>query len=219
MNQVTKLSLALLILATSLFAQDSVGMESAIRHEARSQKRQVIALNISFKDSVDSQKFWSIYDDFEKQATILTDKSIELIKEYAKTYETMTGSEAVKLTDNSMALKAERAKILKKTYKKISKISQIEAARFVQIENRINLMVSYSTALELPIIMTEDQQEFVTEAVEEAQAIEAPAAESTVEEAVTEEAPVVEDSSAVETETVKEEATSAEEVTAEPATK
>ena len=165
MSQFSKLALALLVITASLFAQSEEGLTAALKSEGQAQKRVVIALNIVFTDSTDSQNFWAIYDEFETSVGELTDKSVAIIKEYAENYNTMTGEEAVKLTNESMDVSAQRAKLLKKTFKKIAKISPIEAARFVQIENRINLMVRFQTALELPVIMPEEVQKEVAKEI------------------------------------------------------
>ena len=66
-----------------------------LREDVRSEKKQLIAANLQFTDA-EATKFWPVHHVYDKLMKI-GDTRLALIKEYAKTYDTMTDAQAKSL--------------------------------------------------------------------------------------------------------------------------
>jgi hypothetical protein len=154
-KSISKFAIALSMTTLPLFAQES-SVANSISVAFKTVKREVISMNIPIVDSLKNEKFWEIYDDYEAALTKENKKYLELIKEYASSMETITEKDADKAVKALLKMKSNRIKILKKTHKKLaSEVSSIEAARFIQIDNRIRLLLDLKIASALPMLLPE----------------------------------------------------------------
>jgi hypothetical protein len=147
--------IGVVMMASSVFAQDTNSLMELFKSDVRSAKRELVSLNIVFTDSVKSTSFWAVYDEYEQATKANTDTYIGLLKKYAENYTQMNDEVASDLTKEAFGLKKAKQKILSKAYKKMAKISVVEAARFVQLENRISLLIDMQIASELPMLLPE----------------------------------------------------------------
>lgn len=152
--------LVLSLAATSLIAQEQDAVleqaKEMFKMELRSMKRDVIAMNIPFTDKTKEEAFWDIYEEYEDALKSENKKYINLLKKYATNYETMDAKIADQMVKELYKLKKTRQKIELKTYKKMAKsVSAIEAARFVQINNRLGLLLDLGIASHLPMLLPE----------------------------------------------------------------
>jgi len=70
----------------------------------------------------------------------------------------MTNSIAKKLLDESMTIEALRLKLSKAYLPKFRKVlPDVKAARYYQIENKINAVLYYELAAKIPLVKTEKQ--------------------------------------------------------------
>lgn len=144
------------LLISPLCAADVDMSAEVYKEKLRSYKRDIITLNFSFKDEKKAEAFWEIYNDFEKKLKPLSETYLALLVEYEENYEKMSPEIATKLVENMKEYKENRSALLFDAHKKIAdKVSPIDAARFVQLENRIALMVELSAATELPLLLPE----------------------------------------------------------------
>lgn len=162
MKLATKLLFAVSLLAAPLFASDAEidqqleKQKEMFKMELRSAKRDVIAMNIPITDSVKAELFWEIYDSYETAIKKENTRYLKLLKEYATNFENMSDKVADKLVKDLYNMKKKRQKIELKTYKQMSKkVSVVEAARFVQINNRMRLLLDLGIASHLPMMLPE----------------------------------------------------------------
>lgn len=149
-----RLLLLLLAFAATVSAQDAVATQELVKQDLRSARRELVAMNIRIADKEKAQLFWSMYDDYVLESGKNNDDYVELLKKYAENFEKMDDATANQIVAESFAISSARQKLLKKTHKKISsKVSPVEAARFVQIENRISLMLDLQIAAGLPMLL------------------------------------------------------------------
>ena len=59
------------------------------RKDVRSLKKQIISANIELTDA-EAQQFWPIYDRYTAEMGKIEDRKFELLKEYARYYDTIT---------------------------------------------------------------------------------------------------------------------------------
>src|SRR5271169_5875021 len=74
-----------------------------LRQDLRSQKKQLIAANLTLTDA-ESTKFWPVYDQFSAEMTALGDQKLALIKEYVLNFGSLTDAQAQSLLNRSLAL-------------------------------------------------------------------------------------------------------------------
>ena len=97
--------------------------------------------------------FIPIFKEYEGEFKKIGDERRDIILEYEKNYTTMTDSKANELAKRSIDVRKERLKLMEKYYNKYSKaLNPIVAARFLQLENYINLIVDIQFAEEVPLI-------------------------------------------------------------------
>ncbi len=118
-----------------------------------SAKRTLIYTDIMQLNDEQAAKFWPIYREYELELNKLNDQKLEGIKEYARTYSTMTDSKADELAALVLELESKRNDLKKKYYEKMrEKVGGIIAARFLQVENQILMVIDLQIASSLPIV-------------------------------------------------------------------
>jgi hypothetical protein len=88
----------------------------------------------------DAQKdaFWKLYDEYETQRKDLGKQRIELLKQYAAQYETMTSEQADAWTKKAMDLQKKTDNLITTFYGKVKGATDgIVALQFYQMENYI----------------------------------------------------------------------------------
>jgi hypothetical protein len=102
----------------------------------------------------EAQAFWPIFRDYEKDLMKLNDERIRILKDYAEHYgEIMTEEKADALAERSLDWQAGRVKLMRNYYKKFSKaLSPKTAAKFIQVENQIWILLDLQIASEVPLV-------------------------------------------------------------------
>src|SRR5215470_4453839 len=85
-----------------------------LRRDLRSQKKQIVAANMSFTDS-EAEKFWPVYDRYAADLAKIYDTKIALAEEYLDNYKTMSGDDAESYIRRRAAVE-ERVMQLRLTY-------------------------------------------------------------------------------------------------------
>jgi len=123
-----------------------------LRSDIRSQKIAIITEVMQFSDAEDA-KFWPVYREYEAELVKINDDRIALIKEYAVSYDKMTDAIADKLAHGALDLEARRQALKVKYYDRFkAALSARTAARFLQVENQILLLLDLQIAASLPIV-------------------------------------------------------------------
>ena len=123
-----------------------------LRSDLRSQKVAIITELMQFTED-DDAKFWPVYREYETELAKLNDERLALIKDYAANYETITDGVADRLALGALDLEGRRHALKSKYYDRFkSVVSPKTAARFLQIENQILLLLDLQIAASLPIV-------------------------------------------------------------------
>jgi NurA-like 5'-3' nuclease len=143
--------IALAALPTSLVAQQDAYVE-LLRSDVKTQRVAIITEVMQFSDSA-AAVFWPIYRDYEYEATNIGDDMLALLKDYAANYDNLTEEMAKDLADRALKIDEADLKLRKKYFKKVEKeLGSITAAKFLQIENQIKLLIDLQIAQSLPLI-------------------------------------------------------------------
>jgi len=123
-----------------------------LRTDVKAEKVQIIGVMMSFSPD-QASTFWPIYKSYDADLTKLGDQKVALIKDYADNYYSLTDAKADDLVQRSFTLVSDRNALLKQTYEQVkSKLGAKEAARFVQIENQLLMIIDLQIASRLPAI-------------------------------------------------------------------
>jgi len=150
------LAVTLVLPTLAAFAQDNNStLESDIavlRSDLRAQKTQVMTDQLKLSDA-EGKTFWPIYRDYEAEMGKLNDEKVSIIKDYANSYDTITDAQIQSLADRTFKLDDKRTALKQKYFKKISKaVSPKTAARFIQVDNRLDLLVNLQIADAVPML-------------------------------------------------------------------
>jgi hypothetical protein len=122
-----------------------------LRKDVRSQKSAVMS-EVMQLDPDQAAKFWPIYRDYDAELTKVNDLRIANIKEYADSYNQLTDAKADELVHNGMAYQKQRSELLVKYYEKMKQeLGAVTAARFVQVEYQLLLVIDLQIDSALPL--------------------------------------------------------------------
>jgi hypothetical protein len=123
-----------------------------LRVDVRTKKTAIFTEIMQFKD-IRAAKFWPIYNEYDSELQRLNDQKLAGIQEYAKHFGRMTDEKADELAVLALELK-NKCNDLKKTYyeKVREQPGGIIAARFLQIENQLLMVIDLQIAASLPIV-------------------------------------------------------------------
>jgi hypothetical protein len=123
-----------------------------LRHNVRAEKTQIMGAMMQL-DADDAAKFWPIYRDYEAELTKLNDLRVANIEEYSKYYNQMTDEKADELVRNAIQYQEQRDQLLGKYYLQVKDaLGGITAARFLQVEHQLLLIIDLQIASQLPVV-------------------------------------------------------------------
>ena len=151
--------LAVLVITLALPALPAFGQDSTLesdiqvlRSDLRAQKTQIISDQLKLSDA-EGKSFWPIYREYETELSKLNDEKVAIIKDYATSYDTITDAQIQSLAERTFKLDNKRTDLRQKYFKKISKaVSPKTAARFIQLESRLDLLLNLQLADSIPMI-------------------------------------------------------------------
>jgi hypothetical protein len=128
-----------------------------LRKDIRSQKKQLIAANLSLT-ATEATKFWPIYDQYEAEYAKISDTKLALIKEYAQNLDTATDEQALDYLKRSEEI-SESAIQLRKRYVPLvnEALPGKKTATFFQLERRIEMLLDVEVASLLPPLQSQGQ--------------------------------------------------------------
>jgi hypothetical protein len=125
---------------------------SLMRTDVRQQKAEMMGA-VMLLSAADATKFWPIYSDYDAALAKLNDQRVENIKEYARTYNQMTDQKADELIQNALSYQKQRSELLAKTYGQVKQaLGAITAARFIQVEQQLLLIIDLQIDSALPVV-------------------------------------------------------------------
>lgn len=139
----------------TICAQGSSDLDAYVqllRSDLRTKKAVLIREQLPLSET-EAEAFWPIYKRYESTVTELNDAKLVLIKDYAQNYEGMTNIKAKELANRALELDEKRQAIRKKFYDEFAKVLNAKAAaRFVQVDRRIDLLMDLQIASEVPLL-------------------------------------------------------------------
>ncbi|HXZ80750.1 MAG TPA: hypothetical protein VEG30_12520 [Terriglobales bacterium] len=123
-----------------------------LRSNVRQQKAEIMGAVMQL-DVDQAAKFWPIYSEYDAELTKLNNLRIANIEEYARNYDQMTDAKADELIQKALDFRKQRSELLAKYYGRVkASLGAIEAARFLQIEDQLLLIIDLQIQSALPVV-------------------------------------------------------------------
>ncbi len=150
-----KLLLVIIVLIMANTVAYGKGVDAYVellKSDVRTQKVAIITEVMQFT-AEESSAFWPVHREYDLELSGIIDDRIELIQDYVQNYDNLTDKKARELVNKVFALEKRRTKLKKKYFWKIERaLSATIAAKFIQVENQISLLIDLQIASELPLI-------------------------------------------------------------------
>ena len=129
----------------------SEGEIALMRRDLRSEKKKLIAMNLSLTDE-EATRFWPVYDRYVGDITKLHDGFYATIRDYSDNNKTWTDAEFTAMLDRWVKFQVEEAKTRQKFIPLIQKaIPPRKAALFLQIDRRLYALLDLQVSAFLPL--------------------------------------------------------------------
>jgi hypothetical protein len=122
------------------------------RSAIQAERQAIIAANLDL-DEKESAVFWPLYQEYRDALESIIDTRVDLLDQFFASYETLTDDEALALLDQHLDWEKDVLKVRTAYAKKMRKVlSGRTVAKFFQIENKMDLIIEYELAGEIPLI-------------------------------------------------------------------
>jgi hypothetical protein len=148
---VVTLCMCLAMIPGVLFAQALDNYIELLRSDIRTEKTEILTEALKLTEA-QTATFWPIQREYETELAKIQDARIAMIKDYAKSYDTMDEAKAKELMETAFKLQEQRNSLLKKYAGKVSKeVSPTVAVRFAQVESLIHALIDVQVRSEIPL--------------------------------------------------------------------
>ena len=118
------------------------------------QKKQIVAKNMQLT-SVEKDKFWAVYRDYQNKMDSVNDRRTKLITDYADNLKTGSLTDEIALGMLNEFLSYERMRLITKQ-SFVDKFKEVlpsrKVARFFQIENKMEAIINFDLARQIPLV-------------------------------------------------------------------
>ena len=147
---ITVALLTLALTSTSTSAQED--LLELMRADLRADKVAILTDAMALREA-EGDAFWPIYRDYDNELSRVVDRRIALLKSYADAYPEVSEEKAAEIAATWFKIQEDTTKLLKKYHRKVENaVSAGIAARFIQVENQIGLLLQLQAAAEIPLI-------------------------------------------------------------------
>lgn len=148
------MALCAFVLTLSLQAQSEQDYLELARDVLKTEKKAAVAEAMQLSKE-ESTGFWELYNEYQGKLYLVQNKRIAVINEFAEGFENLSDEQADQLWQGYIKYEQEVLKLKKSYYSKFKKILPAgKAARFFQVENKIETLIDAQIALEIPLIET-----------------------------------------------------------------
>lgn len=147
-----KIAIILGVLLFSYGTSQAQELLDLLKKDLNKEKRTLVSDAMDIKEE-NKTAFWEIYGEYETASDKLIDLRAKNINNFADNYEKLTDEIANEIASTYIEIETGKLKNTKTTYKKMKKvIGAIQATRFIQIMNQVQLLIDVQIASEIPLI-------------------------------------------------------------------
>jgi hypothetical protein len=149
---------ATILLLVTLVAMPAFAGEAAnanldvLRETIRANRKALVAVSLNLTDA-EAKDFWPLYDRYAADLKGVNDRLVTLVQDYTSNYSKLTDEHAKKLAEDYLAVEEDRAKVRRTYFADFTKVLPgKKAARFYQIENKMDAVIRYDLAADIPVV-------------------------------------------------------------------
>jgi len=148
------LGMVMVMVAPAISQEKPADNMQIVLEKIRADKKLLVAENMQLTEA-EAKAFWPVYDQYQDELFLLRTRTVKLIKDFTDAYEKMTNETAKKLMDEYMAIETLGPKLRQVYLPKFRKaLPEIKVVRYYQIENKINAVLMYELATNIPLTKT-----------------------------------------------------------------
>jgi hypothetical protein len=118
----------------------------------RANRKALVAANLTLTDE-EAGKFWPLYDRYQGELNAVQDRAVKIIEDYSASFKNMPDDKAMKLADDYLSAEGDRVKIRRTYLDQFAKVLPgRKVVRFYQIENKMDAVIRYDLAREIPVV-------------------------------------------------------------------
>jgi lysophospholipase L1-like esterase len=123
-----------------------------IRDVLKKEKKDLVTQYMALNDA-EAQKFWPLYDEFQAKKGDLGKERIQIIKDYADRFNTMTNDQASDIVKRIFKNDKANTALQEKYFKKFAKtVSPLKAAQYLQLEYYFQTLIRSEIQDAIPFI-------------------------------------------------------------------
>ena len=148
------LGCALALLASPVTAQDKAQAERTSAEWLsliQADKKAIVAKSMDLTPE-EAAKFWPVYEAFQRELAVPQNAITRALLDYIAAGHTLTDANAKRISEEMLAAQKEEARLQDRHFRRLLKVLPAhKAARYVQIENKIQAVVAYEGAKAVPL--------------------------------------------------------------------
>ncbi len=154
MKKITVFCFALLAtaMAMPLVAQSQSDEIELTREMVQTERKTIVAENMEFSE-VESRSFWPVYNEYVAEVRKVNDRRARLIVDYARAYENLTDTQAEAFLKEAIDIDKAELNVKESFLPKFKEVlTSKRVARFYQIENKLDAIIDFGIASEIPLV-------------------------------------------------------------------
>jgi hypothetical protein len=138
--------------ALPVMAEEKPGSMEALRDAIKADKKAFIEQYMELTQA-EAKEFWPYYNSYQFDLQKINDRLIKLIDDYAKSYKNLSDQDAVTMINEYLAIERDQLKQKELYFRTLSKtLPAKKVARYLQLENKINAIVRFELAANIPLV-------------------------------------------------------------------
>lgn len=118
----------------------------------RANRKALVASSLKLTDE-EAGRFWPLYDRYQTELNTVSDRAVKVIEDYTASFTSLTDEKAMKLADEWLSAEGDRVKVRRTYLEEFAKvIPGRKVVRFYQIENKMDAVIRYELAGEIPVV-------------------------------------------------------------------
>ena len=118
----------------------------------RAHRKALLAVNLQLS-AEEAKDFWPLYDRYQTEINAIGDRVAAIIDDYIASFRDLSNDKALQLTESYLAAEVERVQVRRAYLAEFAKILPGRtAARFYQIENKMDAVLRYDVAATIPVV-------------------------------------------------------------------
>jgi hypothetical protein len=145
-------ALCMLVVSAPVIAGEAADADiEVLRDSIRANKKALVAVNLALSDD-EAKAFWPVYDRYEGELKAVNDRLLKVIDDYMANYKGLTDEKATTIVTDYLAVEEDRAKLRRNYLPEFAKaLPGRKVARLYQIENKMDAVLRYDLAEEIPV--------------------------------------------------------------------